>query len=109
MRKPPRHGAGRLHKWCRVASCRAPYAGVSRVRFQGALSTPILGVPLAVHEKDTRAGLHRKLSEMAAMVDVAMAYVVEVSSCLPGGENERIGFAEGELGIQGDHVHESQA
>ncbi len=42
-------------------SCRTPYAGVSRVRFQGTLSTPFRGVPLAVHEKDKRAGLHRKL------------------------------------------------
>ena len=76
---------------------------------KGLSQPPILGVPLTVHQKDTRAGLHRKLSEMADMADVAMAYVVEVSSRLPGGENERIGFAEGELGIQGDHVHESQA
>ena len=29
-------------------SCRAPYAGVSRVRFQGTLSTLSSGVPLAV-------------------------------------------------------------
>ena len=28
-----------------MASCRAPYAGVSRVRFQGTLSTPFLGYP----------------------------------------------------------------
>jgi hypothetical protein len=32
-------------------SCRAPYAGVSRVRFQGTLSTPFSGVPLAVTRK----------------------------------------------------------
>jgi hypothetical protein len=43
-----------------MASCRAPYAGVSRVRFQETLSTPFSGVPLAVHKKDKRAGLHRK-------------------------------------------------
>jgi hypothetical protein len=35
------------------------------------LSQPGFGVPLAVHEKDTRAGLHRKLYEGAAT-----AYVV---------------------------------
>ena len=45
MRKPPRRGAGRLFGWCLLASCRTPYAGVSRVRFQGTLSTRILGYP----------------------------------------------------------------
>ncbi len=39
---------------------RAPYAGVSRVRFQGTLSTPFSGVPLAVHEKDNQARFRRK-------------------------------------------------
>ena len=63
--------AGRLFWSCRAASCRSPYAGVSRVRFQGILSTLILRVPLAAHNKDTRAGLNRKLCEVAATACVA--------------------------------------
>ena len=59
---------GRAALWVvSIALCRAPYAGVSRVRFQGTLSTLILGVPLAVQAKDTRPGLQRKLYEVAAM------------------------------------------
>ena len=39
---PPFKGDAPIH-----APCRASYAGMTRIRFQGTISTPLLGVPLA--------------------------------------------------------------
>jgi hypothetical protein len=47
MKKPPSIRAeGR-----RPGICRAPFAGINRIRFQGTLSIPQCGIPLAVREK----------------------------------------------------------
>ena len=67
-----------------------PNAGVSRVRFQETLSTPFSGVPLAVHKKDKRAGLHRKFLVKCPK----WPGPGRVQPRLLGGENERVGFAE---------------
>ncbi len=49
-KEPLRQRAGRLLLLLLLTSCRTPYAGVSRIRFQGTLSTPsATGVPLAVY------------------------------------------------------------
>jgi hypothetical protein len=74
-------------------------------------------VPRDSLNPDYRGYPWRLLSKILGLVSTAnsteaaaTAYVVGVAEHAPrlvGGENESIGFSEGELGIHGDHVQES--